>query len=82
MLKWIDKAMTVLIVGLPEDKPSKLIYDKVTERGYKAFYFDTTSYPQHVTISFDPETPVNGYFTDLETKTKTPLQDIQSVYRR
>lgn len=74
--------MTVLIVGLPDDAPSKLIHDKVTARGQQAVYFDTTTFPQQVAMTFDPEKPCSGYFTDLETKTKTPLEEIKSVYRR
>jgi len=74
--------VTVLIVGMPSDVPSKLIYDKITARGGQAVYFDTMAFPTDVRLTFDPETPVSGGIRLTPDGPLTILSDIQSVYRR
>lgn len=74
--------MTVLIVGMPTDVPSKLIYDKITARGGQAAYFDTMAFPADVRLTFDPETPAAGGIRLTPNGPLIKLANIQSVYRR
>lgn len=76
--------MAVMIVGLPDDVPSRIIYDKVTQRGVEAVYFDTTHMPTVTMASYahlNPP-PEDCFYQGAPGEKRIPLSEFTAVYRR
>lgn len=71
----------ILIIGTPEDAPSVRMHDKLTARGEKVYYLDTTRFPHDWKISFDPIRLSDGTI-QFPPDIREPLADVKSVYRR
>ena len=70
----------ILIVGLPDDPTSARIYQRITEAGGDAVYFDTLAFPSQVSFSFNTGSPVKGVFKVHGQH--IALSDFSGVYRR
>lgn len=71
----------ILIIGSPQEAHSAYIHDKLKERGQRAAYFDTLSFPAQSRISLFPGSDQPGFLTTEEGE-RVPLADIRSVYWR
>jgi len=74
-------AIMILIIGIPSDMPSAVIYQKVLARGEQACFFDTTRFPGEIQLSFDPCAAETGFMA-LAGYGDYALSDVRSVYRR
>ena len=74
--------MTILIIGLEEDMPSRRIHDVARARGIKTAYFDTIQYPRKMRLTYSTHGELEGFYQEDPRAERIPLSEIVGVYRR
>jgi glutathione synthase/RimK-type ligase-like ATP-grasp enzyme len=71
-----------LIDGIPSDVTSMLVKQRLDSIGVETALIETTLFPKHIQISYDPEQPQKGKINLNNGRGWIYLHDIQGVYRR
>ncbi|MBK8190989.1 MAG: hypothetical protein IPK79_11130 [Vampirovibrionales bacterium] len=72
----------ILIIGTEDDALSVFMRDKIRARGLSAFMLDTMRYPRELRVSFDPQTPSNGWIRSEAEGVRVGFDEILGGYRR
>lgn len=71
-----------MILGNAEEVHAACIYEKIHQRGGRAFYFDSRMFPTSIRLGFQPEVPKAGFIQSDSGAERIPLSEIRSVYWR